>query len=232
MPLGRLLDHLENTQNMKYDLIQWLILDEADILLHLGFENFIRSIIRKIDQKKNVPNRQNILVSATLDARVCKLAKFILNQHVFVAVNETDTPTSSSSSGNMDHHLTYAPATLEHHYIQIRRSKQSICLIAFLRYLYWDNLSKLRSFKVIVFMSTCSIVHYYYTLFRDGKMWQDSIETVLPPKHSKNGKEIPWFELYGDMTQKERTAVFFKFKDATNGVLLCTDVASRGTHVF
>ena len=45
---GRLLDHLEKTTAFHTNELQWLILDEADRLLDLGFEQKIR--------KLNLPN--------------------------------------------------------------------------------------------------------------------------------------------------------------------------------
>jgi superfamily II DNA/RNA helicase len=38
---GRLLDHLQNTQSFRSDDLRWLVLDEADRLLDLGFEQKI-----------------------------------------------------------------------------------------------------------------------------------------------------------------------------------------------
>lgn len=39
---GRLLDHLEKTSAFHSDELRWLVLDEADRLLDLGFEQKIR----------------------------------------------------------------------------------------------------------------------------------------------------------------------------------------------
>lgn len=38
---GRLLDHLQNTQSFRTEELRWLVLDEADRLLDLGFEQKI-----------------------------------------------------------------------------------------------------------------------------------------------------------------------------------------------
>ena len=38
---GRLLDHLQNTQSFHTEELRWLVLDEADRLLDLGFEQKI-----------------------------------------------------------------------------------------------------------------------------------------------------------------------------------------------
>eukprot|EP01083_Nonionella_stella_P301569 1035353_1 len=213
---GRILDHLENTRAFKFDLIQWFVLDEADILLRLGFERFIKSIVHVINEKRSVMERCNVLVSATLDDGIQQLAHFILNKHVFVSAQNDD---------------TYVPHTLKHDYICLRREYQSVALIGLLRMLYFKNQNKWKGFKVIVFMSTCSVIHYYFSLFKQCKLFPKSTERVLPSKHAQNSTEIKWFELRGNMTQKDRTKTFFEFCDVQNGVLFCTDVASRGLDI-
>jgi ATP-dependent RNA helicase DDX31/DBP7 len=35
---GRLLDHLQNTECFQHNKLSWLVLDEADRLMDLGFE--------------------------------------------------------------------------------------------------------------------------------------------------------------------------------------------------
>lgn len=45
---GRILDHLDNTTNFKYNNLKCLILDEADKLLEAGFEKHLTGIMRKI----------------------------------------------------------------------------------------------------------------------------------------------------------------------------------------
>jgi ATP-dependent RNA helicase DDX31/DBP7 len=40
-PPGRLLDHLQNTKSFRTHELRWLVLDEADRLLDMGFEHKI-----------------------------------------------------------------------------------------------------------------------------------------------------------------------------------------------
>eukprot|EP00899_Mesostigma_viride_P007734 jgi/Mesvir1/16962/Mv15810-RA.1 len=46
---GRLLDHLRNTASLRTDRVRWLVLDEADRLLDMGFEKDVREIISILD---------------------------------------------------------------------------------------------------------------------------------------------------------------------------------------
>lgn len=41
---GRLLDHLKMTKCFRRDLLRWLVLDEADRLLDMGFEKQVRAV--------------------------------------------------------------------------------------------------------------------------------------------------------------------------------------------
>lgn len=45
---GRLLDHLQHTQSFRRDRLRWLVLDEADRLLDLGFEQQVRMILQSL----------------------------------------------------------------------------------------------------------------------------------------------------------------------------------------
>ena len=45
---GRLVDHLDNTEVLDVGNVRWLVLDEGDRLMELGFEEDIRSIVQKL----------------------------------------------------------------------------------------------------------------------------------------------------------------------------------------
>ncbi|OCF38855.1 ATP-dependent RNA helicase DBP7 [Kwoniella heveanensis CBS 569] len=101
---GRLLDHLQNTSSFQCAKTMFLVLDEADRLMDLGFEETIKGIIRALEgRRKNEINvekemdeegggtmrwsfwgrgRMNVLCSATVDAKVEKLAGMALRDPV------------------------------------------------------------------------------------------------------------------------------------------------------
>ncbi len=130
-----------------------------------------------------------------------------------------------------DGNNTFIPFSLAQNFICLKREYQSVGLIGLIRMLYLQNKHKWKVFKVLIFMSTCAVVHYYYSLLKACKLFPKSKENILPLKHAKNGDNINWFELRGDMTQKDRTKTFFEFCNANNGILFCTDVASRGLDI-
>ena len=66
---GRVVDLLLNSRSIGIEDLEMLILDEADKLLELGFENEIKEILRYCN-----PEVQTVLFSATLGGDVDKLA--------------------------------------------------------------------------------------------------------------------------------------------------------------
>ena len=50
---GRLLDHLQNTKDFVYKNLQCLIVDEADRILDVGFEEEMKKIIKLLPSKLN-----------------------------------------------------------------------------------------------------------------------------------------------------------------------------------
>lgn len=63
---GRLCDHIDNTQSLSLKNIQYLIFDEADKMLDMGFADAIKKIIETI--RKHLPEGkdfQRVLLSAT-----------------------------------------------------------------------------------------------------------------------------------------------------------------------
>jgi ATP-dependent RNA helicase DDX31/DBP7 len=81
---GRLLDHLRTTECFKFDALRWLVFDEADRLLDMGFEQDIKGILAALNAK--VWQRQAVLISATLRGGIRALADLFLHDPMFVYV--------------------------------------------------------------------------------------------------------------------------------------------------
>jgi ATP-dependent RNA helicase RhlE len=77
---GRLLDHLER-QNVVFDDLEILVLDEADRMLDMGFAPQINRIVSQIP-----PYRQTLLFSATMPPEVEALARKYLRKPIVVQV--------------------------------------------------------------------------------------------------------------------------------------------------
>lgn len=77
---GRLLDHLQNTKGFSFENLQCLVIDEADRILQIGFEEDMKAIVKLLPKK-----RQTMLFSATQDKNVEGLARLSLSVvHAFV----------------------------------------------------------------------------------------------------------------------------------------------------
>jgi len=72
---GRLISHL-NMGYVNFSKLRFLILDEADRMLDMGFQPDLMRIIGKLPQK-----RQNLLFSATMPDGVMKLARTLMNSN-------------------------------------------------------------------------------------------------------------------------------------------------------
>lgn len=86
---GRLLD-LFRQNAVKFAQLEILVLDEADRMLDLGFEDDIRKILTLLPRK-----RQNLFLSATFSNATRKLAMDLLNNPVQVETNPQQSVTTT-----------------------------------------------------------------------------------------------------------------------------------------
>ena len=82
---GRIHDHIRR-KSLKLSKFNFLVLDETDRMLDMGFVDEMKSIIEKL------PSHQTLLFSATLPKKISDIAKnFMINPHR-VNVGEENTP--------------------------------------------------------------------------------------------------------------------------------------------
>ncbi|KXJ13155.1 ATP-dependent RNA helicase DDX18 [Exaiptasia diaphana] len=135
---GRLLDHLQNTQGFIFSNLQCLVIDEADRILEIGFEEEMKQIVKLLPTK-----RQTVLFSATQTKKIEDLAKLSLKRSpLYVGVD--DNKETSTVEG------------LEQGYIVVPSEKRFLVLFTFLK--------KNRNKKVMVFFSSCNSVKYHSEL--------------------------------------------------------------------
>ncbi|KAJ3353336.1 ATP-dependent RNA helicase dbp7 [Kappamyces sp. JEL0680] len=148
---GRLLDHLKTTESFEVGNLRWLVLDEADNLLHLGFEETLQEILLILNEKgmKAVENksrlrlpgwpfeRQTLLCSATIEGGVEKLAQTSLRNPFFLkAGNVTKdeavaTLPGSQNPGKGD--VIAIPQQLKQHYVLSPAKLRLVNLVGLLR---------------------------------------------------------------------------------------------------
>ncbi|SMQ83685.1 ATP-dependent RNA helicase DeaD [Bacillus sp. OV166] len=83
---GRLLDHIRR-ETIRLSEISFLVLDEADQMLHIGFLNEVEDIIRETPA-----SRQTMLFSATMPPEIRKLAKKHMRDPEYIQVEKTQGP--------------------------------------------------------------------------------------------------------------------------------------------
>ncbi|KAJ5706917.1 ATP-dependent RNA helicase has1 [Penicillium malachiteum] len=136
---GRLLDHLQNTPGFIFKNMKTLVIDEADRILEVGFEDEMRQIIKILPKEE----RQTSLFSATQTTKVEDLARISLRPGPLYI--------------NVDHRKEHSTVEgLEQGYVICEADKRFLLLFSFLK----RNLKK----KIIVFFSSCNCVKYHAEL--------------------------------------------------------------------
>ncbi|GFF22727.1 ATP-dependent RNA helicase has1 [Aspergillus lentulus] len=136
---GRLLDHLQNTQGFIFKNLKTLVIDEADRILEVGFEDEMRQIVKILPSEE----RQTMLFSATQTTKVEDLARISLRPGPLYI--------------NVDHRKEHSTVEgLEQGYVICEADKRFLLLFSFLK----RNLKK----KIIVFFSSCNCVKYHAEL--------------------------------------------------------------------
>lgn len=88
---GRLLD-MAHQRALHFDELEFLVLDEADRMLDMGFIGDINKIIERLPEQ-----RQNLLFSATLSKEVRQLAKTAITNPVEIVIADDATSTPKIS---------------------------------------------------------------------------------------------------------------------------------------
>ena len=135
---GRLLDHLQNTQGFNFRSLSVLIIDEADRILDIGFEEEMKQIMKILPK-----DRQTALFSATQTTKVEDLARLSFKKApVYVGVD--DDRKVSTASG------------VQQGYCVISSEQRFLLLFSFLK--------RNRSKKIMVFFSSCNSVKFHAEL--------------------------------------------------------------------
>ncbi|KAL4919847.1 ATP-dependent RNA helicase dbp7 [Aspergillus aurantiobrunneus] len=254
---GRLADHLDNTQVLDVSNVRWLVLDEGDRLMELGFEKELQGIIGKLDARhrpSRIPGvpakRATILCSATLKMNVQKLGEISLKDAVHIKADPADENGEDNETKDEDAAFR-VPAQLKQSYAIVAAKLRLVTLTALMKRTFMRKGSVM---KAIIFVSCADSVNFHFEVFtrkfqnQDEENQDDSSsnneDTKEKPKptpasthgtiapataFSNSSNNVTMYKLHGSLPQHVRTSTLSSFaKNREPSVLICTDVASRG----
>lgn len=224
---GRLTDHLEHTEVLDVSRVRWLVLDEGDRLMELGFDQDIQKIVSNLNLRSRkaqdtpipgLPEKRNtVLCSATIKADIDQLKSIALHDPVTIAVDAAER--AQGTDAEISEQAFSAPAQLKQSYAIVPPKQRLVTLVAVLKQAFKRKGSVM---KCIVFMSCADSVDFHFELLTHditstsekkdkGKDNSDSKEELKMPKQARTDK-IP----QGNTIAEDRTngpAAAFATKD-------------------
>ena len=257
---GRLMDHLQHTEVLNTSHVRWLVLDEGDRLMELGFEEQIQRIIGQLNISQSarssseptgqaLPNKRvTILCSATLKTNVLKLGEMSLKGAKHIQAHGSAVKKDSTvERDNIDNYSI--PAQLRQSYAIVPAKLRLVALFALLKHSFSRHGSVM---KAIVFVSCADSVDFHFSIFTEtggthankdkddigievtplSKGQSDIGNVTLAAALSSDANRVGIYKLHGSLPQHVRKATLASFSaNAAPVILICTDVASRGLDV-
>ncbi|RPA90231.1 DEAD-domain-containing protein [Choiromyces venosus 120613-1] len=199
---GRLLDHLQNTESLDVSRVRWVVLDEGDRLMELGFEETIGSILGILEKKSKLPKkgeelagwkseaglpkrRVSMLCSATMKTNVQRLGDISLKEALYIKAEKGEEEVGGASKTGDEGFQ--APAQLKQSYVVVPAKLRLVGLNAILKRAF---IRQTASPKIIVFFSCSDSVDFHFQVF--SRSLEDDSDTEsskpLPKPTSKSTK--------------------------------------------
>ncbi|KAI1794090.1 DEAD-domain-containing protein [Ganoderma leucocontextum] len=221
---GRLLDHLQNTSSFDVGKCRWLVLDEADRLMELGFEESIQGILKGLDGRRKLAvtaveegksmdvggwdwsrRRRTILCSATIREDVQKLAGQTLINPMMIKAMHGDDPLQDTQvdppAGPSSQKFT-PPSQLSQKYVVVPLKLRLVTLVALLRSLLAQSQSR-KGTKILVFLTCTDSVDFHWHLLGGTTMDEDgSTSSSSEPEGEDEFDEDSGSEVEGSQSPK------------------------------
>ncbi|CAL9774120.1 unnamed protein product [Musa acuminata subsp. burmannicoides] len=253
---GRLLDHLKNTSSFNYTNLRWIVFDEADRILELGFGKAVEEILdflgsrqadhvckQHMNTKSAKFSRQNLLLSATLNDKVNHLANISLENPIMIGMDCKkdsavplklslgDAVSSASAVGGDLEGVGALSSQLTENY-----NLPSQLVQRYVKVSCGSRLVVLLSILRFAFERETSqkIVVFFSTCdavdFHYSLLNKFKWSPKLQPEANQEQKIVGCrsFHLHGNMEHEDRRKAFHEFTSEKSALLLCTDVAARG----
>lgn len=168
---GRLLQHINDTQLFSLDNLQMLVLDEADEILSMGFQNTLTQIL------SNVPRGvQTMLFSATLSKNILSLSKIAMTspEQIFLRGDKTVAAGKGKDGKKVDYET---PENLSQYAMVIPHQEKIDVLFSFIK--------SHKFTKMIVFVSCCKQVRFIFEAFKKLRIGLPMFELQARQKQAK-----------------------------------------------
>lgn len=186
------IDVLVSTPGRMFDLIaqghldisklEFLVLDEADLMLDLGFMKDIQDVMKHIPNK-----RQTLFFTATISKKIKTLAYSVVRDAIRIQISP-----KNPVAKNIDHAVAFVEMDDKRFFLE-------------------NILKEYEDKKFIVFART--------------KVRVERIVAAMARVGVKTEA------MHGGIDQKDRFAIFERFRSGENNVLITTDVAARGIDI-
>ncbi|KAJ2899289.1 hypothetical protein IWW38_001053 [Coemansia aciculifera] len=226
---GRIIDFLTQ-QSMFAEMAsktRLLILDEADVLLQMGFRKELDEII-----KLTPADRQTFLVSATMDKKIRELAPTVFHRG-FDLIDCVE-------KGETNTHLN-----VKQEYVQAEYAQHFSVVSDIIHSHIEANKAEGRGSKVIVFLSTVKGADMYAKILRTILKKGESAYTSRnqsqnynrnrwsKPSSGSQGEVVSVEVLHGKISQETRSRTSNRFRSSeptvnNTSILVTTDVSARG----
>ncbi|XP_045598103.1 ATP-dependent RNA helicase DDX3X isoform X4 [Procambarus clarkii] len=204
---GRLADMIDRGK-IGLDSCKYLVLDEADRMLDMGFEPQIRRIVEE-DNMPPTGQRQTLMFSATFPKEIQRLAQDFLDNYIFLAVGRV-----GSTSENITQKIVW-----------VAEDDKRSFLLDILNAAGLDRLNEATKDEKLA-MGVPSPKEESLTLvFVETKKGADALEEFL----YRHG--YPVTSIHGDRSQREREDALRVFRSGQCPILVATAVAARGLDI-
>lgn len=178
---GRMFD-LISQGHLDISKLEFLVLDEADLMLDLGFMKDIQDVLKHIPSK-----RQTLFFTATISKKIKTLAYSVVRDAIRIQISP-----KNPVAKNIDHAVAFVDMDDKRFFLEnILKEYEDKQFIVFAR-------TKVRVERIVAAMERVGV------------------KTEA---------------MHGGIDQKDRFAIFERFRSGENNVLITTDVAARGIDI-
>ncbi len=142
------MDHIRHTKSLSLSKVRWLVFDEADRILELGYERDARAVVEAVEKQAAEAvaaggerrRRQTMLLSATLTSGIEQLSEMSMRRPMFIDVAAAEEEEEAASEAEkkkeegrqeQGHRRLTTPETLKQTFCIVPAKLRLVTLAAF-----------------------------------------------------------------------------------------------------